>query len=232
MSHGLVLFDPDHRVAVLNRQFLDLYGLAPDAVRPGMTARQVIHARAAAGGFPGQTPDDAWAQAARRVVSHSAYRLDQPHADGRTIAVTYAPTPDGGFVTVHEDVTASKRAEAQIVHMARHDALTGLPNRAMLHEALAAALARPGAPTAVFCLDLDRFKAVNDTLGHATGDALLREVAARLAAGLARESPGVGTPLARQPGDGRALLAGWAATSSRWSCPGPGGSGRPASPPG
>ncbi|WP_298960171.1 EAL domain-containing protein [uncultured Methylobacterium sp.] len=206
MSHGLVLFDPDHRVAVLNRQFLDLYGLSPASVRPGMTAGQVIRARAEAGGFPGLTPDEAWAQAARRIVSHSAYRLDQPHADGRTIAVTYAPTPDGGFVTVHEDVTASKRAEAQIVHMARHDALTGLPNRAVLHETLAAALARPWATTAVFCLDLDRFKAVNDTLGHATGDALLREVAARLAAELAREAHGDPPLLARMGGDEFALV--------------------------
>ncbi|MEH3145768.1 MAG: EAL domain-containing protein [Methylobacterium frigidaeris] len=203
MSHGLVLFDADHRIAVVNRQFLDLYGLSSASVHPGVHARQVIRERTAVGGFPGQDADEVWAQVAARLASRTAYRLDQPHADGRTIAVTCAPTPDGGFVTVHEDVTASKRAEAQIVHMARHDALTGLPNRSLLHESLTAALARPAGPVAVFCLDLDRFKSVNDTFGHAIGDALLRQVTARLAAGI----DGIaGAVLARMGGDEFALV--------------------------
>jgi diguanylate cyclase (GGDEF)-like protein len=207
MSHGLVLFDADHRVTVVNRQFLDLYGLSPETVHPGITAEELIHRRTEAGNFPGLRPEEAWLQVRERLATRTRYRLDQTQFDGRVIAVTYAPTPEGGFVTVHEDVTAAKRAEAQIVHMARHDALTGLPNRALLHEGLAEALARApvsGGATAVLCLDLDRFKAVNDTLGHAVGDKLLREVTTRLTAAI-RDEAGLAT-LARLGGDEFAVV--------------------------
>ncbi|TGD96127.1 putative bifunctional diguanylate cyclase/phosphodiesterase [Methylobacterium nonmethylotrophicum] len=206
MSHGLVLFDAEHRVTVVNRQFLDLYGLSPETVHPGITAEELIHRRTEAGNFPGLTPGEAWLQVRERIASRRRYRLDQTLVDGRVIAVTYAPTPDGGFVTVHEDVTAAKRAEAQIVHMARHDALTGLPNRALLHDGLSEALARGAGVTAILCLDLDRFKTVNDTLGHAVGDKLLREVTARLTAEVRAEAGASLATLARLGGDEFALI--------------------------
>jgi diguanylate cyclase (GGDEF)-like protein len=81
------------------------------------------------------------------------------------------------------DVTERKQAEARIAFMAHHDALTGLPNRVMFNERLAAALAKVAPDDehlAVHCLDLDHFKSVNDTLGHPVGDLLLRQVAERL----------------------------------------------------
>ncbi len=211
MSHGLVLFDADHRITVVNRQFLDLYGLSPETVHPGISAEELIHRRTEAGNFPGLRPEEAWEQVRERLATRTRYRLDQTLLDGRVIAVTYAPTPEGGFVTVHEDVTAAKRAEAQIVHMARHDALTGLPNRALLHEGLAEALAAGGGVAegrglAVLCLDLDRFKTVNDTLGHAVGDKLLRLVTARLAAEVRDEAGDGPAILARLGGDEFALV--------------------------
>ncbi|WP_171070122.1 EAL domain-containing protein [Methylobacterium terricola] len=206
MSHGLVLFDAAHRVTVVNRQFLDLYGLSPETVHPGITAEALIHCRTEAGNFPGLSPEEAWRQVSERLASRTRYRLDQTLADGRVIAVTYAPTPEGGFVTVHEDVTAAKRAEAQIVHMARHDALTGLPNRALLQEGLAEALAQGGGATAVLCLDLDRFKTVNDTLGHAVGDKLLCQVTARLTAAMRDEAAAGTAILVRLGGDEFALV--------------------------
>jgi diguanylate cyclase (GGDEF)-like protein len=83
---------------------------------------------------------------------------------------------------VTQDVTAKHDAESQLAHMARHDALTDLPNRTMLRERMDAAMAdaRRGDSSAIFCLDLDRFKQVNDTLGHPIGDALLRAVTDRI----------------------------------------------------
>ena len=95
----------------------------------------------------------------------------------------------GGAITrvvgVSLDVTARKRLEAQLTHLAFHDPLTGLTNRALFRDRVAHALERgaraPGAsPVAVLYLDLDDFKTVNDSLGHAAGDALLRQVAQRL----------------------------------------------------
>ncbi|PWK71727.1 diguanylate cyclase [Aminobacter sp. AP02] len=86
------------------------------------------------------------------------------------------------WVGVLEDIDARKNDQARIAHMAHHDALTGLGNRTMFRQRLelAASEAAHGAQGALLCLDLDRFKQVNDTLGHPVGDALLCEVAARL----------------------------------------------------
>ncbi|CAH2602437.1 EAL domain-containing protein [Rhodovastum atsumiense] len=108
-----------------------------------------------------------------------------------------------GALGVIIDVTERREAEAHIAHLARHDPLTGLPNRALFHERLQEALARAqrGEGFAVLLIDLDRFKEVNDTLGHPVGDALLRAVTGRLLAEL-RETD----TLARLGGDEFAII--------------------------
>jgi diguanylate cyclase (GGDEF)-like protein len=110
---------------------------------------------------------------------------------------------DGGWVTTHEDITEQRQQEERIRHLARHDALTQLPNRVQFLEEMAESepgLER-GEHLAVLCIDLDHFKAVNDTLGHSLGDKLLQQVSARLW-GATREND----LLARLGGDEFALL--------------------------
>ncbi len=100
------------------------------------------------------------------------------------------------YVGVASDVTEIKEAENKLVRLATHDALTGLANRAMLDEELARAIARArrhGTQVAAGFLDLDHFKNVNDTFGHAQGDELLVQVARRLTS-VVRESDTVGRP--------------------------------------
>jgi diguanylate cyclase (GGDEF)-like protein len=96
--------------------------------------------------------------------------------------VSCGPLANGGLVVTVEDITERRRALARIEYMARHDGLTNLPNRVLLRERIGRALLRSsrGEQFAVFCLDLDGFKAVNDQYGHALGDAVLQAVAARL----------------------------------------------------
>ncbi len=99
----------------------------------------------------------------------------------------------GGWVETFEDVTERRQAEDKIAHMARHDSLTGLPNRTHFREQLEKSLVSldRGDIIGVLCLDLDRFKVVNDTLGHHSGDRLLQIAAERLRGAL-RESDFIG----------------------------------------
>ncbi len=108
------------------------------------------------------------------------------------------------YIGVQHDVTARVEAEAKVLHLAYHDALTGLPNRERLRAALTDALERgrrTGSATALLFVDLVAFKAINDTHGHDAGDQLLREVAGRLRLGLRSDDL-----LARQGGDEFLLL--------------------------
>ena len=104
--------------------------------------------------------------------------------NGRVISVSRQPLKGGGWVSLHEDVTERRRQEEKITHLARHDPLTGLANRVLFREQLEQNLQRltRGQGFAVLGLDLDHFKAVNDTLGHPIGDALLKQVSQRLLA--------------------------------------------------
>jgi diguanylate cyclase (GGDEF)-like protein len=124
-------------------------------------------------------------------------------ADGRDISIINQPMANGGWVSTHEDITERRKAEAKIAHMALHDGLTGLPNRLFLSKQIESrikSLAREET-CAVHFLDLDRFKNVNDTLGHSCGDRLLRMVADRMTACLRQ-----GDTLARLGGDEFAVL--------------------------
>jgi diguanylate cyclase (GGDEF)-like protein len=198
VSQGICFFDGQQRLMVCNRRLGEIYRLPRWATRPGISFPDMMDELFSVYGPSNITRDGMLAWRDRNARSGEPQNFLFEFTDGRTVAVHERPMPDGGWVATHEDITERRRAEDQISFMARHDALTGLPNRSLLVERIE--LARAGAGRepgfALLFLDLDRFKAVNDTLGHAAGDELLMEVAERLR-GTVRE----GDTVARLGGD-------------------------------
>jgi diguanylate cyclase (GGDEF)-like protein len=201
LSHipqGVCLFDGEHRLIVSNGRYAEIYGLSPGAIRPGSTLAEILDLRWASVGVRGMD------KAAYMAATGALARDPRPRlamvelTDGRTIATRNQPMPDGGWVATHEDITERRSAENKIAFLAKHDPLTGLANRTLLTERITRALdeAARGSDFAILFLDLDRFKGVNDTLGHDAGDELLRQVAARLS-----NAVDEGSTIARLGGD-------------------------------
>ncbi len=202
MVQGLAMFDADQRIVIANRRYAEMYGLALEQVKPGTHLLMIIEQRIANGDLPGRKADEVMRAMLGRVGTGECQYTTRMH-DGRYIVVSAKPMANGNTVTTHQDITEQRRSEAKIVHMAMHDALTGLPNRVLFSERIEHALARVkrGDIVATHLLDLDHFKNVNDTLGHPAGDKLLKAVTDRLRL-LARDTD----TIARMGGDEFAIL--------------------------
>jgi diguanylate cyclase (GGDEF)-like protein len=203
MSQGLCMFDSSAEIVVCNDAYLRMYSLSPAVVKPGCTLRGLIEHRRDVGLFEGDVDQyvaSILAIVARgKIESHVGFT-----ADGRSINIVNQPMADGSWVVTHEDISERLRAEEKVAYMAHHDALTDLANRTQFVSRIEYELARTRRSDetfAVFMLDLDRFKEVNDSLGHPIGDLLLRAVAGRL-----REATRDSDTVARIGGDEFAIL--------------------------
>lgn len=203
------LKDVEARLRESEARFRDLAELSSDwfweqdeQYRYTDVAARVEQLDVTAGGFIGRTcwdmpvtgvSEETWAAHratldARDPFTDFTYQRQNGRGELRTITVSGKPVfdEDGrfrGYRGTARDITRTRQAEEQIRHMAHHDALTGLPNRVLLYDRLEQLIhraRRDGSRFGVLFIDLDRFKIVNDTLGHKVGDQLLRVVAERI----------------------------------------------------
>jgi len=113
MAHGLCMFDRNERLIVCNDRYAEISGLSPDLVKPGVTLRTILEARAA--GANGPFHSDKYVEdRLADIRKGEPYDIEIAMRDGRVLAVNHRPMPDGGWVAIHQDITTQKRAESQI----------------------------------------------------------------------------------------------------------------------
>lgn len=180
MSNGLIMVAGNGTIRLFNHRVLELLRLDEGQLSVGMTLGQFLRNVGAIAGW-----EDARIQ--RVLENHNVWmaqvavtRVEHHFDDGKILSISCQPMQDGGAILTYDDVTETREGQKKVTHMAFHDALTGLPNRRSFAEHVAGLMTE--GPFAMIMLDLDRFKAVNDTLGHNVGDELLIEVAGRLRA--------------------------------------------------
>ncbi len=179
MAQGLCMFDSQQRLLIANRRFSEIFKISSNKLTSGTSIREVMALARATDKNP-----DAAAAAQRKLLTESPTgSVVTTLADGRIISISHRPMPDGGLVATFDDVTEQRRAETRASFLATHDDLTALPNRMVFSQSVSEAVKigrRYDQQFAVMFVDLDRFKIINDTLGHSAGDALLIEIAKRL----------------------------------------------------
>ncbi|RYF67834.1 MAG: diguanylate cyclase, partial [Comamonadaceae bacterium] len=191
MVSGFLLLDSEQRVVQWNSRFEEIFPWLRAAMAPGVPFQRVMEEKARHH-LPRASEDERMRWVEQRLLKQKQHQ--EPHEqvlpNGRAIQVTERFTPEGGLVITYHDVTALRRASAEIESLAFYDPLTNLPNRRLLMDRMQqviAASTRSGQYGALLFLDLDHFKTLNDTLGHEVGDMLLRQVAERLKTCVRRE---------------------------------------------
>ena len=179
MTQGLVLFDRDQHLTLCNDRYLEIYGLRRDMIEPGCGLRELIDVRKRAGSHD----IDVDAYCSKILLDMITGQIATvTTGDERTIQIAHSLLPDGGWVATHTDVTEQENQRRFVEKLAHFDQLTNLPNRLFFRKTATSLLTdlADDEALAVIYIDLDKFKTVNDTLGHRIGDTLLQHVAQQL----------------------------------------------------
>ncbi len=185
MAQGLLMYDRDSKLIISNRRFADLFGLLWEDWKTaclGTTIQETMHLVNESTHVTEKNPVQLLAEVRALLKRGNGGQIIFDRTDGKTFSCLTAPMANGGFVVTFEDITQQRQTEQKIYHMAHHDALTGLLNRTVFYDQMERLLARTPSKRqfALISLDLDHFKAVNDTFGHPIGDKLLQAAAERM----------------------------------------------------
>lgn len=182
---GLTVFDRDLRIMLINEQQRRLLEYPDDLFERGLpTLEQLYRFNANRGEYGPGDPEEQVRSRVELARKGETHIFERRRPNGTYLEIRGTPLQGGGFVTAHLDITDRKRDQETIGRLENHDALTGLPNRALFQERIRQDLAqvKTGTSLALHCLGIDRFKAINETLGPQVGDALLVAVGERLRA--------------------------------------------------
>lgn len=183
---GISIVGSDRKLKYFNQRYLEIYDTPAESIELGLHVMEIAKLpNLSAIETLGQ--DISFEELLEQVANcNSGVHEILKIPSGRIIKVHFQSLETGGYVTTHQDITDQHENEERIRHMARHDALTNLPNRVCFAEQLehAMAMARRGDLMALLCMDLDRFKLVNDTFGHAVGDQVLVEIGKRISSAI------------------------------------------------
>lgn len=205
IPNGMAIFRANSELVVCNDMYLKLYKLPKRLGRPGVSFWDMIDYCARTNVLP----IGDWTSPNRSIqdIVDSGQHIEGlvPLEGGKTMFVHHHPLPDGGWMTTHEDITERCKNEERILRLAQYDELTGLANRATFLSAInrGERSIRRGDSMAVMRINLDRFKVINDSLGHGVGDSVLQVVARRIEAHIGNNGL-----VARLGGDEFAVFAG------------------------
>jgi diguanylate cyclase (GGDEF)-like protein len=179
LGGGFAAWNSAGVLTLANDELSELFMLPPYAAQAGLTLEEFFVLGCESGALEESGFEAMLAQTAAMFKRGEAVSFIERLSQGRMVNVSYRPLMCGGWLATYENITERERALSRFAFQAGHDGLTKLVNRSLFQECVRDAVAR-GSIFAVLCLDLDRFKAVNDDMGHAAGDVLLLAVAGRL----------------------------------------------------
>jgi diguanylate cyclase (GGDEF)-like protein/PAS domain S-box-containing protein len=185
---GVAAFDKSHRLIFCNDKLKQIFDYPDDLFDSGQPTLEQLYCFNANRGEYGPGLAEDLAKSRIQIEKGSIEQaIERRRPDGTYLEIRCTPLPNGGFVIAYFDITARTHDQAMIARLAHHDVLTGLSNRAFVQDRIHTALTTPEEQVlALHCLNIDGFKTVNETLGRAGGDQLLKLTAQRLGSVLGR----------------------------------------------
>ncbi len=182
MGHGLSMFDKNHKLVICNEAYKKLYKLPKNLSEPGADFWEILEHGAKSNMVSIKGKNERYEVLNKIIKDKKIVKGPVTMLNGKTLYIQHLPMQDGGWLATHEDITEQHKSEELIRHMAKHDGLTGLLNRRAFHEIMLEGeeKIKAGKKMAVFCVDLDNFKQINDSFGHSAGDAVLKIIAKRI----------------------------------------------------